>query len=216
MYKISDILSTIIENEGISTRSFEQQIGCSNGVISRCISKGTDISSLLVSKIIEVFPKYNSHWIMTGRGYMLNSDSTIPLAEKSTNLSEGIPLLPIHAVAGFLSGEQTVLEFECERYVIPTFKGSDFLMPVKGDSMVPKYFSGDIIACKRLPIDTFFQWNKPYVIDTDQGALVKLVMKGSTKETLMITSENDKYPPFELSVKHIYGIAIVIGVIRLE
>jgi hypothetical protein len=69
--KISNRLLRIINNEGISIRSFEQRIGCSNGVLSRSIQKGTDINSNWVTKIIEEFPKYSSLWLLTGNGPML-------------------------------------------------------------------------------------------------------------------------------------------------
>lgn len=129
----------------------------------------------------------------------------------------GIPLLPIEAMAGALTSEQTVLEYECERYVIPVFKGADFLIPVKGSSMYPKYSSGDIVACQRVPMsDLFFQWNKVYVIDTTQGPLIKRIKPGSDKDHVLIVSDNEKYDPFELPYSAIRAVALVIGVIRLE
>lgn len=130
---------------------------------------------------------------------------------------DGIPLIPIEAMAGALTSEQTVLEYECERYVVPVFKGADFLMPVKGSSMYPKYSSGDIVACQRVPMsDLFFQWNKVYVIDTTQGALIKRIKPGSDSEHVLIVSDNEKYDPFELHISAIHAVALVIGVIRLE
>lgn len=131
--------------------------------------------------------------------------------------SEGIPLIPIDAMAGALTDERTVLEYECERYVVPAFKGADFLIPVKGSSMYPKYSSGDIVACQRVPMsDLFFQWNKVYVIDTNQGALIKRIKPGSDKDHVLIVSDNEKYDPFELPYSAIHAVALVIGVIRLE
>ncbi|GFR75458.1 peptidase S24-like protein [Elysia marginata] len=62
-----------------------------------------------------------------------------PIAVSTECPNEGIPLLPIDAMAGVFSGEVKVLELECERFVIPTFKEADFLIPVKGSSMHPKY-----------------------------------------------------------------------------
>lgn len=54
-------------------------IGCSNGVISRCINKGTDISSLWVSKIIETFDDINPTWLLTGKGdTFINSTNHLP------------------------------------------------------------------------------------------------------------------------------------------
>lgn len=138
-------------------------------------------------------------------------------ATPATHPGEGIPLIPINAMAGVLTAEQTVLDYECERYVVPMFKGADFLIPVKGSSMYPKYSSGDIVACQRVPMgDLFFQWNKVYVIDTNQGALIKRIKPGSDKDHILIVSDNEKYDPFELPYSAIHGVALVIGVIRLE
>ena len=138
-------------------------------------------------------------------------------ARLATSPNEGIPLIPIEAMAGALTDERTVLEYECERYVVPAFKGADFLIPVKGSSMYPKYSSGDIVACQRVPMsDLFFQWNKVYVIDTNQGALIKRIKPGSDKDHVLIVSDNEKYDPFELPYSAIHAVALVIGVIRLE
>ena len=130
---------------------------------------------------------------------------------------EGIPLLPIDAMAGALTDEQAVLEYECERYVVPIFKGADFLISVRGTSMYPKYSSGDIVVCKRIPMtDLFFQWNKVYVLDTKQGALIKRIKPGKDQKHVLIVSDNEKYEPFELPYTALNAVAIVIGVIRLE
>lgn len=146
-----------------------------------------------------------------------DSKENRPVAIPTDNPKEGIPLIPVNAMAGALTSEQSVLEYECDRYVVPVFKGADFLIPVKGSSMYPKYSSGDIVACKRVPMtDLFFQWNKVYVLDTNQGALIKRIKRGSDSEHILIVSDNEAYEPFELPIRCIYNVAIVIGVIRLE
>lgn len=138
------------------------------------------------------------------------------IKDKGNTCDLGIPLIPIDAMAGAFNGDFKVLEYECERFVVPTFKGADFLISVKGSSMYPKYNSGDIVACKRLQLDTFFQWNKVYVLDTDHGALIKRVKKGKNENSILIVSDNPSYEPFELLRSKIYHIALVLGVIRLE
>jgi phage repressor protein C with HTH and peptisase S24 domain len=82
--------------------------------------------------------------------------------------------------------------------------------------MYPKYNSGDIVACKKLPLDTFFQWNKCYVLDTSQGAMIKRIHKSKKEGFLLLVSDNEKYKPFDIPIKDIYSLSIVIGVIRLE
>jgi phage repressor protein C with HTH and peptisase S24 domain len=132
-------------------------------------------------------------------------------------LKEGLPLIPVNAMAGIASGEISILELDCERFIIPTFKGADYLINVKGSSMYPKYNSGDIVACKKVPLkDIFFQWNKVYVIDTNQGALIKRIQEGDNETNIMLVSDNEKYKPFQVRKEDIHAIAIVMGVIRME
>ena len=133
------------------------------------------------------------------------------------NISRFLAYAPDVNVVWLLTGEQTVLEYECERYVVPAFNGADFLIPVKGNSMNPTYLSGDIVACQRVPMaGLFFQWNKPYVLDTAQGAIIKRIKPGSDKQHVLIVSDNKDYDPFELPCEDIYAVALVIGIIRLE
>lgn len=139
------------------------------------------------------------------------------LLQLPSNNNEGIPLIPLSAMAGAFTGDTSVMEYECERYVIPAFKGADFLIQVKGYSMQPTYYSGDLVACERVPLnDLFFQWNKTYVLDTKQGPLIKRIMPGSDSEHILIVSDNNNYPPFELSKDQFYGVALVRGIVRLE
>lgn len=83
--------------------------------------------------------------------------------------------------------------------------------------MQPRYYSGDMVACKMLsPTDLFFQWGKVYVLDTDQGALIKKVEQGTDDETITLVSENENYKPFQTPRRAVYHIAIVMGLIRTE
>ena len=151
----------------------------------------------------------------------------IELAEKPTNTDieannlgdAGIPLIPIDAMAGFGTGAVQVMHYDTSKYIVPEFSelNVDFMIRVKGSSMVPKYNSGDLVACKKLVItDIFFQWNKVYVLDTEQGALIKRVKKGSRDNYILLISDNKNYDPFELHLSKIFAVALVVGVIRLE
>lgn len=192
-------------------------LGVAPNTITNWYGRKTFDIDVIYTKCVDI----NINWLLTGEGNMYRAESekeeNIPVAHPSDSPMEGIPLIPISAMAGAFTGEQTVLEYECERFVVPTFKGAEFLISVKGSSMYPKYNSGDIVACKRLPMDDiFFQWNKVYVLDTDQGPLIKRVKPGSDKEHVLIVSDNEHYEPFELPLDRIYHVALVIGVIRLE
>ena len=165
-------------------------------------------------------------WLLTGIGEPLtergqlnseNRPTEIQTASYTTAPNEGIPLIPVSAMAGIFTGDTSVMEYDCERYVIPDFKGADFLIRVKGDSMQPTYYPGDIVACQRVPLnDLFFQWNKTYVLDTVQGPLIKRINRGSDDSHVLVVSDNTDYEPFELSKDQFHGVALVCGLVRLE
>lgn len=198
---------------------FAGMIGVSPQGLSTWISRDTFDTERIYSKCVGVSP----HWLLTGEGPMLENDNVgcqrqiEPAHHVPESVLEGIPLIPLSAMAGAFTGDTSVMEYECERYVIPAFKGADFLIQVKGDSMQPTYYSGDLVACQRVPLDDlFFQWNKTYVLDTKQGPLIKRIMPGSDSSHVLIVSDNDSYPPFELSKSQFHGVALVRGLVRLE
>ena len=228
---IHDRIALCVQKYGEGKNTvFAEKLGVSEGNIRGYI-KGVVPKADVLENIVRTYD-ISPEWLLTGRGDIAISDFSRNhqikiekndeedshfIAKPAKDSKEGIPLIPLSAMAGALKGEQTVLEYECERYVVPAFTGADFLMPVKGDSMSPTYLSGDIVACQRVPMsDLFFQWNKPYVLDTKQGAIIKRIKPGSDKQHVLIVSDNTQYDPFELTYSDIYAVALVIGIIRLE
>lgn len=201
---------------------FARELGTSEGSVRNYISTGSIKSDILAKIVIKY--DINPIWLLLGEGEMLRSPSQQPHQEAKTEINpslspqQGIPLIPIEAWAGSLNGEDySIMEDECERYIVPSFKDADFLITVRGDSMTPRYYSGDIVACRKVFLsDLWFQWGKVYIIDTNQGSLLKKVRRGSSEETITLVSENPEYEPFELRKDQIYNIAIVQGVIRAE
>ena len=199
---------------GISAYEFYKKSGVTRGVLSQ----NNGITEDNIARFLIYAPDISIEWLLTGKGSMIKENKTaIPTATPAQNTTDGIPLIPFSAMAGALTDERTALEYECERYVVPAFKGADFLMTIKGTSMQPTYNSGDIVACQRVPMTSiFFQWNKPYVLDTAQGPLVKRVKPGSDQNHITLVSDNPDYDPFQLPLEQVNAVALVIGLIRLE
>lgn len=208
-----------LANRGVTPYEFYKVSGVTRGILQQ--SNG--ISEDNIARFLAYAPDVNIEWLITGKGDMLKNDNVDsqrqiePAHHVPENVQEGIPLIPLSAMAGAFTGDTSVMEYECERYVIPAFKGADFLIQVKGDSMQPTYYSGDLVACQRVPLnDLFFQWNKTYVLDTAQGPLIKRIRRGSDNEHILIVSDNTEYEPFELSKSQFHGVALVRGLVRLE
>lgn len=210
---ILERIKQYIDYKSISVAAFEKSIGMSNASFGKCLKKGGAIGTDKLENILSVYPDISPNWLLTGNGTMLRNSTELTPTKDGT----GIPLIPVEAMAGCFTGSQTVLLQECDHYVVPAFKNADFLIYVRGDSMQPRYFSGDMVACKMLsPTDLFFQWGKVYVLDTDQGALIKKVEQGTDDETITLVSENENFKPFQIPRRAVYHIAIVMGLIRTE
>jgi len=209
---IKERILYLCEFQGIKKEKFFEEIGVSYGNF-KGNAKNTPINSNSLANIIAKYPKINSHWLLTGNGDML----------VNTVVSEhkGIPIIPLEAFAGkgFELTEGVSFDTIEERYTVPLFKGItvDFMIPVKGSSMYPKYASGDVVACRFVKEIVFIQWNKVYVLDTiSQGTILKRLKKSDRKGYVICKSDNKDYDEFELPVSEIRNIALVVGVIRLE
>ena len=146
---------------------------------------------------------------------MLKSDSE---EQVSAHNGKSLLLYDTVAAAGYASFD-TMISHEkvVGEFVIPTFTAADWMIYVRGSSMYPKYSSGDIIACKEIKESKFIQWNKVYVIAThEQGLLVKRLMPSDKDDCILAVSDNSNYPAFNIPINEICGIALVLGVVRLE
>lgn len=224
MSKILTRIQAIAANEGIAIGALERTIGASKGVLSRAINNGTDIQSKWLQIIVDNYPQYSAEWLLTGKGAMLkNSTPKSPevlIKKVDSNSKEGIPLIPLDAVAGFPATDSSFAYMEnCERYTIPEFqdKGADFIIRVSGDSMIPLYYSGDLIACHKIHDIRFFQWGTVYVLETSQGVLVKRVMESiEHDDCILCASENDTvHRPFLLPKDDIRSMSTIVGLIRI-
>jgi len=211
-------LLEIVDYYAISVRKFEEECGLKRGNISN-MSDDSSIGSDKLSKIIDRYSNINIEWLLTGSGEMLKKISSSAVISASTKEKDPqyINLYDVSASAGIGSFDEMISkEKVIGEYVIPDFRNIDWMIYVKGSSMYPKYSSGDIIACRVLHESRFIQWGKVYVVATrEQGILVKRLEEENGK-AILAKSDNPDYKPFWIPKDEIQGIALVVGVIRME
>ena len=195
-------------------------LGISKSTLSNWKARNTLDLPLLFS----VCEQISIDWLLTGKGSMLKNStpkSTEVVVKKvDSNSKEGIPLIPLDAIAGFPATDSSYAYMEnCDRYIIPEFqdKGADFIIRVSGDSMIPLYYNGDLIACHKIHDIRFFQWGTVYVLETSQGILVKRIMESTDHDDcILCTSENDTvHRPFLLPKDDIRSMSTIVGLIRI-
>lgn len=197
-----------------SERKFADHLGIPPTTLSSWYKRNMFDADIIFAKCGQI----NLDWLLTGEGDMLRSNMRVTDDRggyTAGSMQARIPLIAIESFAKL--GEEKPEIPDNAWYVVPAFNGADFLTTVSGNSMYPNYIAGDIIACKKLETENnFFQWNKVYVLDTNQGALLKRVNESERADHILLVSDNPDYKPFELHRSKIKAIAIVVGIIRPE
>lgn len=127
-----------------------------------------------------------------------------------------LPILPTEAMAGTLGDfALAVQEYECERMVSP-IKGADFAIKIQGDSMSPEYPSGSMLLIKKVNEKAFIEWGKVYVLDTDNGAVIKQIRRTDRENVVECVSLNPAFQPFTVDTSYIKGWYRILMMISLK
>lgn len=159
----------------------------------------------------DIEPKYPRQYLDPAR--LAAQLSVAPDSEHRTN--ETRPRIPITAAAGSLSGAALGVTLQqCEQLpIIHQIPSYDFTMFIKGDSMSPRFESGDEIACRKIDQSRFIQWGKVHVLDTTQGVIIKRVYEDGDK--IRCVSYNPAYADFSIPKEDVYSMGLVVGSISI-
>jgi repressor LexA len=221
---IKENILKYLDFKGVTKYEFYQKTGVSNGVLSQ--KNGFSEENLM--RFLSYYTDINLSWLLTGQGSMLKAEEKEDriIAERvesfSINLTNEnlIPIMDIETVGGFGSANFSISQNNISDYCqIPAFKGKkvDFMIPVRGFSMYPRYKTGDLVACTIISENTFIQWNEVHVIATrEQGILLKRLNKSEKEGYLKAISDNKDFPPIDIPESEITGIALVVGGVCVE
>lgn len=125
-----------------------------------------------------------------------------------------IPVLDLRVCAGCgigLDGDENRVT---EYVTIPSLKGC-YGLTVYGDSMTPRYHSGDIVFVR--PADgTAIDYGHPHLIITQTDRLLKVVYPSDDANLLRLVAINTDYPEMEITKDSVLFIYKVIGMLRRE
>jgi DNA-binding Xre family transcriptional regulator len=142
--------------------------------------------------------------------YTGNNIRILPIVvDKEEN--ERITFVPIKAAAGYLTRYQDVEYIQqLPSFNLPNLKDGTYrAFEVEGDSMKPTIHAGDIVICRYVENWYHMMDNKIYLVAGVDGIgiVVKRIMNRIRKENkIILCSENDFYPAFELAASEIFEI----------
>lgn len=130
--------------------------------------------------------------------------------------ADSLLVIPTGARAGTIADFcDAVHEYDCERIISPV-KGADFAMQVAGDSMSPEYPNGSQIIVKKINAAAFVEWGKVYVLDTENGPIIKVVRRTPDPDVVECVSLNPAYQSFTINTSFVRGWYRVIMVLALK
>lgn len=167
-------------------------------------NRGRVLTSNKLGKLADSYPNVlNKEYMIKGIGQI-----------RKANIRYQRPHIPLKVSAGGIGiAIGSMSESECDYYpIMANFPDYDYTISVEGDSMEPEFRDGDIIACKWLDDDIVLSPNRIYVIESDDGVVVKQVFDDGAYFT--IHSLNPKYDDDRIPKSSIERISRVVGVVR--
>ena len=189
-----------LKESGISLSELSKRMGYKTDQNLHSVLGAKEVSSSVIERMAAALDK------PIGWFYGLEVVPAIPEEEQNT-----VPLLPIFAQAGHLTGwSESVIETECERVISPV-QGVDMAVHIYGESMYPDIPNGSVVYVKRIS-GRIIDFGKPYILDTVDGPLLKYVAPGHDDGFVKCISANHDpmYAPFEVSKTDIIGMYRVV------
>lgn len=179
-----------IDYKGISKYKFYKESGITRGILDQ----STGLSEETLVKFLDYAREISYRWLLFGMGEMLYDQDGDEAKE----------------------GREHRIFAHSDEYGIPFYSEADYFTTVRGDYMLPKYANGDIIACKKIPINTFFFTHRMYLLKTEQGEVVTKVRLEENENTVILYSDNKEYGITAMPVNKILELYIIIGVMKIE
>lgn len=215
--RVIDRFDLYMKYKGLNDNQVTKDLGLSNGVLGKSRKENRDLSKSIAQLAISFYPELSKIWLLTGEGSMLVNSSTDAAHTSPPSLQEEanrVPLIPFEARGGQLDGfaRDGVTLAQCETVPTP-FKGAQFAISVRGQSMSPTYPSGCVLFISKNIAD-WVEWGKVYVLDTENGVIVKQLAPSSLgNDFVCCKSFNDapEFAPFDVPKSTIFGIYRVVG-----
>lgn len=217
--RVIDRFDLYMKYKGLNDNQVTKDLGLSNGLLGKSRNKDRDMSRKIANSAISFYGDLSAAWLLSGEGSMLvgTSSTSAPAPSPSSieeNETKRVPLIPFEARGGQLDGfaRNGVTLAQCETVPTP-FKGAQFAISVRGQSMSPTYPSGCVLFISKNIAD-WVEWGKVYVLDTENGVIVKQLAPSSLgNDFVCCKSFNDapEFAPFDVPKSTIFGIYRVVG-----
>ena len=143
-------------------------------------------------------------------------EDPVPVAVGDGDVLYRVPLLPVFAQAGHLTGwSESVMESQCEKVVSPV-KDVDMAVHIYGESMYPDIPNGSVVYVRKVS-GRIIDFGHAYILDTVDGPVLKYLTPGADEDHIRCLSANHdpKFAPYEVLKEDILGMYKVVMCMRM-
>jgi len=208
---------SVIEKKGYNGYKISKQVeGITQAKLTHLKTNRNSVSNKMINSLISFFPDVNKTWLLTGEGEMLKGAKVLSdpaegyKKELQTAIAYYFPNLDASAGLSFGTNNE---EYEKIPIQIPFWGKGLYFINVFGDSMYPKFQSGQIIGIKLVEYK-YLNFGYTFVVVFKNGdTYLKYVRKGKDENHVILDNENKSYEAREFHVDQIQAFYIVKGVI---
>lgn len=206
-------LKFIMNKLGFKTQNeFAEALAIKPGSLSDILrgKDGMGVSNAIKDRL-ELKFNINREWLSNGIGEPILKSTSIV-----TEAKEGVPFYDFNISDSRLENV-IAADQEVEYFVnYKPFNDCTAYLPVFGDSMYPKYASGEIIAVKAITNFDVLQWGESYVIMTDSSTngirSIKNIHEHPDPNKLILRSSNPNFKgDTVIEKKNISSLFIIKG-----
>lgn len=227
MINLGERIKMLCLNEGTTPTELERLIGASKGVISRAVSKGTNVNSKWLIAIAEHYPDWSVEWLLTGKGKSLKNehenaeifDGTYTKAKEEASpeisYTEGVPYYDEMFECGF--DELIAPNSENPEYLIrmPGYEKATLWCNASGHSMEPEINNGDIIALHRIEDFSFLPFGDVYGFITTNGMrTIKRLGRSEKEGYYRLIPTNKEFDEQDIPISKIARVYRVMGAMK--
>lgn len=182
------------------------------GVSKTTLSNWKSRNSLDFPLVFSLCEHISLEWLLTGKGNMLKEEETEDVSAPvvSYDPKVGQPYYNVDFLGGFSEVYNSQVSVPDRNIIVPGFDRAMLWCNVTGHSMEPKINHGDIIALRPCTLDDI-QYGEIYAVVLDTIRTIKILRKGSSKDSLRYVPINPNFDEQEFAVKRIINIFEVIG-----
>jgi transcriptional regulator with XRE-family HTH domain len=200
-------LTMVMRHKGLNKNSLSVQLGLTaNSVIGRIVNDQSRPSYDILKDIVTHFTDINARWLVTAEGSMLGKESASKIDKGEIRYFKSGSGEPFPTNTDDLKATAIMTLYG--------FTDCQYAFDVFGDSMAPRFRSGDLVLCSDHLHKNILPGEAYWIVS--EGVPSIRTVKNETNGSYLLGAENPRYSDYEIKKDEVTHLYLIKGTIRRE